>query len=46
MGKLVKNSSKGNGKIPKKDKIIFGILLVLGLVPLLLMIGFIILFAL
>ncbi len=46
MGKLVNNVKKRDSGVPKKDKIIFAILLVLGGIPLLLMIAIIILFAL
>ena len=46
MGKLVNNGGKKKSEITKKDKIIFGILLVLGLVPLLLMIVAIVFFLL
>lgn len=43
MGKLVNNARKREKNIPKKDKIIFGVLLALGGIPLLLMIVMIIL---
>lgn len=46
MGKLVNNARKRENGVPKKDKIIFGILLALGGIPLLIMIVMIILLVL
>ncbi len=46
MGKLVKNSRHRENKIPKKDKIIFAILLAVGIIPLAAMILAIIVFLL
>ncbi len=46
MSKLVGNVKKRDGSAAKKDKVIFGVLLILGGIPLLLMIAIIILFAL
>ena len=43
MSKLVSNVKKRSSGVTKKDKIIFGILLTLGLIPLLLMIVMVVL---